>query len=438
VEGGQVSIQSSSHWDDVERAQLPLLSSSSTPRSSLAGDSSHNSPMKSDFEGGVSKSPPQGSFADVLSSQKLSTSPRDKTLLNEGASRYLANVKASRLPAMPPEPTSPPPSPPTKARQLEKDGKAPTKEIQPKLPPKKRSQKTTQFVQPGHLSADFDVYSFDRLDSSTGSPQTGNFQPPARSLQPQMPSPTPDVSYDDSNVYEFDSLEIAPLPSRPPKPESYSMAKPCAPPQDVDDSCVYEFDRLDKPPVIPKKIGTGGGAKLKSSQSFNVQSSSSSLSSLKSTGKKSFHEAPPTILPRKPDPPTSPYQFHDDDNVYEFDSLDPETPKAPSQATPTLATSAKGAMDLTQNDSDIYEFDTLQAKEQPRINEGRGAAKDTLSPETGQVRKSNPIEAYSLVPSAKPAPKPPVDSQKTPQSPALPPRSSPLVMRSKPAEVRGI
>ena len=425
VEGGQVSIQSS-YGDEVERAQLPLLSSSSTPRSSLAGDSSHNSPMKSGLEGGP-KSSPRGSLSDLLSPQKLSTSPRDRAAFNEGAARYLANVKASRSPVMPPEPTTPPPSPPTKARQLEKDIKAPSGEVQPKLPPKKRSQKTQQLVQPSS-SPDTDIYSFDRLDSSTGSPQTGNFQPPGFFQPPTPSSVTANISYDDSNVYEFDSLEKAPLPSRPPKPENYSMAKPISS-HEVDDSNVYEFDRLDKPPVIPKKLGPGRGAKLKSSQSFNVQSSSSAMSSsFKLTGKMPVHEAPPTILPRKPDPPTSPYQFHDDANVYEFDSLEPETPNTLPQATPTMATSLKGASEQMHDDSDIYEFDTLQAKEeQPRVNE---TGKDTLSPETGQVRKGNSVETYSMVPSSKLAPKA--------QSPALPPKSSPPALRSKLAEVSGI
>ena len=339
---------------------------------------------------------------------------------------------------MPPEPTTPPSSERKKPEVVSHSPKGKVKsteaveEVQSKQPPKKRA-KQTQPTQPQQLQTpptstpdDDNVYSFDRLEASP-------IPPKPSSHPPQFKTPTPtnaaDVSFDDSNVYEFDTLEAVTIPSRPPKPASHGSAKKSpsvSAVEDVDGDNIYEFDTLEKPPVIPKKMNSSWGTgKLKSSQSFNVRSSFDSNSRITDRLSK---ESPPFMLPRKPDPPASPLQFHDDPNVYEFDSLEPPTP--------TSATDKGGASDYNlqfHDDAAVYEFDTLDAKVQPSTGEGE-SVRDNLSPETGQVRKAKPSESYSLVPPNRPPPRL-VDAQKSP-SPGLPPRSSPPINRSnKPSEV---
>ena len=450
VEGGQVSIKS--YDDEVERAQLPLLSSSSTPRSSLAGDSSHSSPMRNNEV----KSPAKGSSVpEIFSPNKLSSSPRDKTSLNEGAARYLANVKAGRTTVMPPEPTTPPPSPPIMPK--ERDGGPPSMSTpkhsaedaeQPKLPPKKRSKAAVAQPVQAPPADDDDVYAFDRLDPSPTPPKLTSQSLPPKPVQPSTTA-SKEVSYDDSNVYEFDTLEKVTLPARPPKAYNYSLAKPSPVPsvEETDEDNVYEFDRLEKPPALPKKMFSSAGPKIKSSQSFNIRSSydSNSSSAMRKFGSMVSKEAPPSIIPKKPDPPIN-YQFHDDPDVYEFDNLEPQTPKQlPPTPTSSSASMASGKMHK-YDDTEIYSYDMLDAPVQPKeVGGGRGVvtgdqARDNLSPETGQVRKHIPAESYSLVPPARPPPK--MSEQgggasggQRSQGPLLPPKSSPPIIHKPPPEV---
>ncbi len=68
-----------------------------------------------------------------------------------------------------------------------------------------------------------------------------------------------DVSFDDGNVYEFDTLEAVTIPSRPPKPASYGSTTKSpleSAVEDVDGDNVYEFDKLEKSPVIAKKMNS--------------------------------------------------------------------------------------------------------------------------------------------------------------------------------------
>ncbi len=95
LEGGQVDIQG--FTDGVERAALPLLSSSSARSSIIGGDSSGSSPMRNERR----RSPP-----DVVPSGfSGSESPQ--------SSKF--RVTKGDI-SMPPEPTSPPPSPPAGGR----------------------------------------------------------------------------------------------------------------------------------------------------------------------------------------------------------------------------------------------------------------------------------------------------------------------------------
>ncbi len=491
LEGGQVEIPE--FTDDVERAVLPLLSSSTSARSSVVGgDSADSSPMRHERGAPPPDVVPSG-FAGVGSSPKL------------GVPKGGSGGKGT----MPPEPTSPPPSPPTGGRgsavssggnpssppvpivspgkppspllsqRITTDGSSPispptVSAEQPKLPPKKRNKQPS--ISSSQMKDD-DIYAFDNLSAAKPGPTLSS------SPKPQAAPPPVD-----DDIYSFDTLQEKP-PQVPKKSESFKASasfagikspppyqpKPSASSSSVkpavtfvpsySDENIYEFDSLEEaPPTAPKKVTTSPSFRH---TGFNVNMSSSSSISQplgRSVGGVPPKPNEPPPIPRKSlgsssrssfvgtpgSAPSQPaMQFHDDDNVYTFDSLVAISPSMPKKSSPSPgrfgSVSEKPQVQM-HDDNDIYAFDTLDPPQLGASSGGPkfdgGLALKGLSPETGQLGDTtgggnSPDQVYfDHLATGQP---PSVGGVGGQQRPSLPPRPSAMAKSpfGKPGGVPG-
>ena len=418
--GGQVELLSYS--DEVERAQLPLLSSPS-PWSSLTGDSSQSSPIHSaDFLKSLS------SVSDNASrpgSGLLSSSPQNKTGLNEGATKYIASVRSGHA-MMPPEPNSPLPSPPIGEEQgvmsiIPITVKSPSPlsdkrdmslitakeeavEEQPKLPKKKRA---TRMSVSTPKSCDENMSSFDSF-LPLATPKTITVVVPAKTCSP-----------DTSEAHTWDNLDKSLNMSQPlktPLAQFKSFSVPTSTFLEEENENVYEFDSLSKPPVIPQKSDFPS-AKKRVPSSHSMAERSRSISTINSSLKSRT-----SSLLGKPEPPVP----QEGEDIYSFDSLEPS------------AKSGEGGREQQHkyDNKEIYSFDYLHARLQTGIDaETGGGPKGNLSPETGQPRKLDVTQGLLIQSSAHPNKVPPTledrgagGALERPSVPALPPKSSPPML----------
>lgn len=440
LDGGQVEFQS--YTDEVERAQLPLLSSPS-PWSSVTGDSNQSSPVCiNEFRKSPSGLSESGSFPR---SSRLSTSPHEGRL-NEGASRYIANVKSGQA-LMPPEPTSPPPSPPKGGEQEmlppavpitikspsplldKKNTTAMTvmdsnEEEQPKLPRKKRGTRPSISTP---KSCEEDLYAFDTLVTSA-TPKQGRLVTQANISSLDNTEVVTSKSADQTSVL------LQPQKSQVSQFKSYSVPTPSF--FDEEDENVYEFDSLSKPPEIPKKSDFASVKREKRS-SYDL-SSSKQTSSVAKVNNSLSKESPPSTL-SKPEQSVL-RQLHDDQDIYSFDSLQPQA-KSQRQPSPRKLDSRGGEEGMSQkhDNKEIYSFDYLDSRLQSGIRtETRGVSSESISPETGQTRKLD-VTQGSLIQSSAPPNKPPPNLEELrvrgggerASGPTLPPKSSPPMLQKR-------
>ena len=424
-DGRQVEIVQS--YDDVERAQLPLVSSPST-RSPLTGDSSHSSPQRA------------GEFLRSTSgfsegSKSLSTSPlENKTSLNEGASRYIAHVKSGHA-QFPPEPISPPPPPPTGsvaesmtpsvpaivksssfANTLTTAVKEEVEEEQPKLPPKKRSRAQLASQQESNNSPDPLLSSSLKPVSllSSGTPTMGN-------------------SFDKFKAQTLDDSELSSQPLKVlPVTASASVPTNSFFPEEDDES----LGSLE-PPRIPRKSESNILKPILSSQSFNYPPVTKRRSTVSQFGCPLLKGVPPAI-PKRP-VASLVNKFQDEEDVYSFDSLNAKKPKQPSLRQKDIPEVAAGGGERPYKD--LYSFDHLDSRLALGIEAETGtSSRGTLSPETGQARKHDTMEGELVQPPAPFSPtRPPpvtddgggaVEEKLHVLLPVLPPKGSPpLVQR---------
>lgn len=431
LEGGQVTIPE--FTDDVERAPLPLLSSSST-RSSLTWDSDHSSPMRSDRmrtspsapeirSGGASIGGSQTSSPGKLAAGGgagggvLSSSPQNKWV----------STSAGKV-VMPPEPTSPPPSPPlggqsTATQPVPITVKAPSPLLarrnvagsspssisppaaeQPKVPPKKRHAYSSVSREDNN-----DIYSFDSLTPISASTKSS---PP----KPSTPPPYTKRPSVDDDIYTFDTLEQA-----PPIPAKASAA----PFQPVyEDENIYEFDNLEEvPPSTPQKPTSMSPSFKKTSLTGPdpgsmdgpppIPKKTSSVSHSSSSAQAHMHQR-------------QNYQFHDDPDVYTFDQLEQSSalpprsslsdrgqpPKTPPPGRSRIVSSGEPHVQM-HDDDNIYEFDCLEPPSD------QGGVVSNLSPATGQLNEPPGMGQRPAVPSKY------VGKYSAGKPPGVPPKSSP-------------
>lgn len=330
LEGGQVEIME--YTDSVERAALPLLSSSST-RSSLTGDSTHSSPMRTERQ----RSPSAPDIGPGISSLSHSLQNQPK----------FVSTSSGKV-AMPPEPTSPPPSPPVSnprnptppipitakspspllsQRNVTSDGSrsispssSSSQEQQPRLPPKKRNQNLSV----SSSVRDDDIYSFDTLNPSILS-----------SSVPKNPAPPPftQPSFIDDDIYAFDTLE--PPPPVPVKNDprktttsfpALSTSSPFQP--SYDDDNIYEFDNLEDVPSVSKEDVFSVPKEAVPSIPKKRYSLTAKKTSMSTSSMPQGEDPPP--IPRKSffsqsSASTAPvpqgYQFHDDVPLIRWNQL---------------------------------------------------------------------------------------------------------------------
>ena len=471
LEGGQVEIEG--YTDDVERAPLPLLSTSTSARSSLAGgDSSQSSPFKY-----------AGTTGSGGGSRQRSPSAPDVTFGSIGfapSPSKTTSVSSSNRVLLPPEPTSPPPSPPVDQRDptppipisikspsplliqqnlARDDGSRSatppeahtTTEEQPKLPPKKRNVAS---ISSSFRETDDDIYAFDTLD-------------PPSSTVPPKPSPTPTSTTQaniDDDIYTFDTLEQPPPMPTKTKPTSgpSSYVPQTSEGEYNDGENIYEFDNLEDepitpvaPPVQPKRPEpySPGGVKKKGSVMRPPKPTEEPppIPRKSITARSSISSAPSAAaaLPQRQS-----YQFQDDDDVYSFDSLEPPPPPAPAKPfpgkKPDLPTpyskppqptpSPTITPDLQMHDDDdVYAFDSLEpAQGRP----GSSGAVSNPSPEVGGSNASDspPDQTYfdhlvtgqrPLPPPGKPPPKYGAAGVAAGKPPTIPPKNSPPAVKRK-------
>ena len=486
LEGGQVDIQD--FTDGVERAVLPLLSSSSTRSSMVGGDSSGSSPMRNERR----RSPP-----DVVPTGFIgSGSPQ--------SSKFGATKGGI---SMPPEPTSPPPSPPKGGRvsadsadgrqnpcspPVSRQGKVgggmspispPKTEEQPKLPPKKRSKKPSVS---SSLMKDEDIYAFDNLSTPNPGP-TLSASPPVDDAiysfdtlekPAERPPQVPKKSESFKSTFSSSVKSRAPYQPKYPVPSSVEKsASPFTP--SYNDENIYEFDSLEEPPpVAPKKVTqppsfrqTGfnvSSPQLTPKQVGSKSPSTSPVAALAGRsaggGAASKPNNPPPIpqkstasssrssfvgTPGSRPPPTS-YQFHDDQDIYTFDKLEESAPSIPKKPAPTPGRTEpvpERPKVQMHDDENIYSFDSLE----PAQHDAMG-----LSPETGQSGdvplssgggEAAPDDIYFdhlvtgqppppatgprpfVPPRPSPSPKLPSSKPSKPPPPAVLPKTSPPALR---------
>ena len=392
LEAGLVEI--CGYTDEVERAELPLFSSPST-RSSITGDSDtvHSSPLRQDR----TRSP---------SAPEILGSPKDQSAIAK--SKFI----------VPPEPTSPPPSPPySRQGSVPINIKSPSpllsqqntsslvggqnnsSEEQPKLPPKRKNASSSSLSTTKNIDAD--IYAFDSLNPQNIS---SSFQKSSSfSIQ----------SHDDDNIYTFDTLETPPpLPVKN-NPRQVSSI-PSGPLYQQDGESSHRFDNLEESNYSSKKTEVPSD----NSRSSLSLSQSPTPSSLKSD----VSEEPPPPLPTKkasavskskqliredggseaserasnpskaPKPVLSPskqeVQLYDDADTYSFDSLQPlyQANAGKNIGTKPMAASPSPDKPGVQmfDDKDIYSFDSLQPLHQADSSNLGSHAVHKLSPETGQ------------------------------------------------------
>lgn len=483
LEDGQVTIDDF-RGDEVERAPLPLLSSSTSARSSLAGDSAHSSPLRqsgtSDTSGGG------GSMAGW----GVGRSPSKMVSTSTGAKV-----------ALPPEPTSPPPSPPTDPRDptppipisvkspsplliqqnVAHDGSRSAtpstseawQEEQPKIPPKKRNMAS---LSSSVRETDEDIYAFDTLDPPTSKP----------SAPKQAATPLHGQTEGDDDIYAFDTLEKVPSTTVPAKVGGGGLPPWRVAPAAVatvaffqpsyDDENIYEFDNLEdvapvpvpepkKPAVEPAKKKTG----WTTSSQKPVQRSPAKKEDPPPIPRKSLSSrSSMSSAPPVPQTPSSQqqqsYQFHDDEDVYSFDSLDPpatapspkptpaKKPEVPMPYNIKKRPSSSSVSPITRpvrpkspekpalqmfDDEDVYAFDNLE----PASSQQQEKSVSGSSPDLGQPPGDQSDQVYfdHLVTGQRPAPPtkpPPVygggGAGKPPTGPpTIPPKSSPPLVKKK-------
>lgn len=455
LEGGQVNIDN--FGNDVERAPLPLLSTSST-RSSLASVSTHSSPMR--YERQRSPSAPDIGGPGISG---LARSPP------KVVSTYSGKV------VLPPEPTSPPPEPPTYPRDptspipinvkspspllLQQNiahdgGQSPippssNSEEQPKLPPKKRNFNSVSSNI--RENVDDDIYSFDTLD-------------PPVTPTPTQSAPPPVQTNVDDDIYAFDTLDPPPpmLAKSDPRKSiptsvqpTYEPVQPTYEPfqPSYDDENIYEFDGLEDMTPVPVPEAKKPTESNPTKRSFwKPKPDEPPPIPRKSTMRSSFNSAPAI---------QQNYQYQDDDDVYSFDSLDPPAPKptvakkpeVPSPykmpPSPSIIPPSSSAKSLSSekpqlqlyDDIDVYTFDSLDPPEAT----GSFATRN-LSPDVGQSSdhssaSSPPDQMYfdHLVTGQRPVPpiKPPpvfkygAGGVAMGKPPTVPPKSSPPSVKRK-------
>ena len=254
----------------------------------------------------------------------------------------------------------------------------------PKIPPKKRHAYTS--VSSSLQGGADDVYAFDTLVPATGGV-------PVATTKPATPPPYVPSSLRQSNIvvdddiYTFDTLETAPpIPNKAAakiggRSTSVSgSAPPTAPPifqPSYNDENIYEFDELEELPPPPRQDPF---------PARKITPSSSSSSSPSPAVAKSVDATPPPIpkkvasiarsvssgsprpqaTPTSPLPPPQPsYQFHDDENVYSFDALEPTVATPPPPVTMAVSKPVLQAeqpqLQLQMHDDDqVYSFDQLE------------------------------------------------------------------------------
>ena len=184
--------------DEVERVTLPFRPTPSARTSLSTSDATSIKKQDRDRS-------PSAPEATPIPSSRFSTSPQDPP-------PNFADTKHGKV-LIPPEPTSPPPSPPTGRDVVLPPSPKPrppsplahsvsTSPQQPKLPPKQR--KSSQLT-PSWSSQDENVYEFDRL-SPPPSPNKADQHTPSPPSHPMGAD-----TFEENNVY-FDHLVDGPPP----------------------------------------------------------------------------------------------------------------------------------------------------------------------------------------------------------------------------------
>ena len=263
-----------------------------------------------------------------------------------------ADTKSGKV-LIPPEPSSPPPSPPIGRDVTSPPGGRPTPAqrqkspsppamapIQPVIPPKKKSARNPSYeshvLQTQSTNDDEGIYSFDRLSpppppantkATTGSPR-------------RMPSPSNPIAMatreQEDDVY-FDHLTSGPppLPQKPAVPPHQTrLTSQTSQPDGVDEDNVY-FDHLTSgpppvPPSIPRKASTTNEQPVQQDDIYFDHLVSGPPTIPGKTGQASI---PPSIPSRTGQASVPEPQLGggaEDDQVY-FDHLVPDQPVKPVQ-----------------------------------------------------------------------------------------------------------
>lgn len=370
---GQDEENGAQFKDEVGRAVLPLKPGAmlrvgtgqpqSQPKSRERSPSytgSHPSPAHRQFNRErsptvvhnrvSSESPPTSSI--LSSSVPSSTSHLMRPPIKEKSASppKWADTKSGKV-LIPPEPSSPPPSPPVSRDVTSPRGgrpipaqrqKSPSPPAQPVIPPKKKSVRNPSYeshvLRTQSANDDEGIYSFDRLSPP---PPSASVAKATTGSSRRMPSPsdpfTMATGEQQDEVY-FDHLASGP-PPLPQKlaipPHQTSLSSQISQPEGIDEDNVY-FDHLASgpppvPPSIPRKTSTTSEQPVQQDDVYFDHLVSGPPTIPGRTGQASM-QAPsiPSKTSQASVPEPQPGGGADDDQVY-FDHLVPNQPFKPVQ-----------------------------------------------------------------------------------------------------------